>query len=111
MAHLYRINFILLILVGLLPGQQSSANSWAEIREIGKGQTVYWNAWGGGVEINQYISWIGQELNDKYDVELKHVKLSDTSEAVNRVLAEKIAGRDQDGSVDLIWINGKTSQR
>ena len=46
-------------------------------------------------------------MRNKYDVELKHVKLSDTSEAVNRVLAEKIAGRDQDGSVDLIWINGE----
>jgi len=31
-------------------------------------------------------------VNRKYDVELKHVKLSDTSEAVNRVLAEKNCG-------------------
>ena len=107
MARLHRVNFILLTLVFLLLDNPASANGWTEIKELGKGQTVYWNAWGGGVEINQYIRWVGQEVNRKYDVELKHVKLSDTSEAVNRVLAEKIAGRDQDGSVDLIWINGE----
>ncbi|MEC8283330.1 MAG: ABC transporter substrate-binding protein [SAR324 cluster bacterium] len=107
MTRLHRVNFILLALVFLLMDNPASANGWTEIKELGKGQTVYWNAWGGGAEINQYIRWVGQELNNKYDVELKHVKLSDTSEAVNRVLAEKIAGRDQDGSVDLIWINGE----
>ena len=107
MTRLHRVNFILLTLVFLLMDNPASANGWTEIKELGKGQTVYWNAWGGGLEINQYIRWVGQELNKKYDVELKHVKLSDTSEAVNRVLAEKIAGRDQDGSVDLIWINGE----
>ncbi len=107
MTRLHRVHFILLTLVFLLMDNPASANGWTEIKELGKGQTVYWNAWGGGVEINQYIRWVGRELSNKYDVELKHVKLSDTSEAVNRVLAEKIAGRDQDGSVDLIWINGE----
>ena len=102
MSHFYLINRILLTLVFLLLDNPASANGWTEIKELGKGQTVYWNAWGGGVEINQYIRWVGQEVNRKYDVELKHVKLSDTSEAVNRVLAEKIACRDQDGSVDLL---------
>ena len=39
-------------------------------------------------------------------VTLKQVKLTDTGEAVARVVAEKTAGRDTDGTVDLIWING-----
>jgi putative thiamine transport system substrate-binding protein len=34
------------------------------------------------------------------------VKLSDTAEAVAKVIAEKTAGRERGGSVDLIWING-----
>ncbi len=34
------------------------------------------------------------------------MKLSDTAEAVNRVIAEKQAGKTENGSVDLIWING-----
>ena len=41
-----------------------------------------------------------------YGVTLRQVKLSDTGEAVARVLAEKTAGRADGGSVDLIWING-----
>jgi putative thiamine transport system substrate-binding protein len=35
-----------------------------------------------------------------------HVKLADTGEAVARVVAEKAAGRDDGGAVDLVWING-----
>ncbi|HQE97017.1 MAG TPA: hypothetical protein PKY20_02370, partial [Methanothrix sp.] len=34
------------------------------------------------------------------------VKLTDTAEAVTRVISEKAAGQDSGGSVDLIWING-----
>jgi putative thiamine transport system substrate-binding protein len=33
--------------------------------------------------------------------------LTDTAEAVARVVAEKAAGRTEGGSVDLIWINGE----
>ena len=34
------------------------------------------------------------------------VKLADTAEAVTRVIAEKTAGCDAGGAVDLVWING-----
>ncbi|MCU0775428.1 MAG: ABC transporter substrate-binding protein, partial [Ideonella sp.] len=37
---------------------------------------------------------------------MQHVRLKDTAEAVTRVIAEKAAGRERDGSVDLVWING-----
>ena len=37
---------------------------------------------------------------------MKQVKLSSTSEAVTQVLAEKAAGQNTDGAVDMIWING-----
>jgi len=40
-------------------------------------------------------------------VEVRHVKLADTAEAVSRIVAEKAAGRQAGGSVDLIWINGE----
>jgi putative thiamine transport system substrate-binding protein len=42
---------------------------------------------------------------------VQQVNLKDTAEAVTRVVSEKTAGRDRDGSVDLIWINGRTSSR
>ncbi|WOD07243.1 ABC transporter substrate-binding protein [Marinomonas sp. GJ51-6] len=48
-----------------------------------------------------------KRIKDEYDVTLKHVKLTDTSDAVSRVLAEKAANKHNKGSVDLIWINGE----
>ena len=71
-----------------------------------KGETVYWNAWGGDERTNGFIAWVGDQVRDRYGVDLRQVKLTDTGEAVARVVAEKSAGRDTDGSVDLIWING-----
>ncbi|MGH6874427.1 MAG: ABC transporter substrate-binding protein, partial [Aestuariivirgaceae bacterium] len=47
-----------------------------------------------------------EEVEKRFGVMVEHVKLSDTAEAVSRVVAEKAAGRDNKGSVDLIWING-----
>ncbi|MBL8710620.1 MAG: ABC transporter substrate-binding protein [Rhodospirillaceae bacterium] len=72
-----------------------------------RGQTVYFNAWGGDQRINDYIAWAGGELAARFGITLKHVKLSDTAEAVNRVLAGKIAGQNDGGGIDLIWINGE----
>ena len=83
------------------------ANSWQETINKSKGQTVYWNAWGGAILINEYIAWVAKRVKQKYDIELKHVKLQDTADAVSLVLAEKSAGKHKGGSVDLIWINGE----
>ena len=93
---------------GALGAQTSHADqSWDGTLTEAKGQTVYWNAWGGDERINAYIDWVADELAARYGVRVVHVKLSDTAEAVSRVLAEKASGRDSDGSVDLIWINGE----
>ena len=81
--------------------------SWDEVAAAARGQTVYWNAWGGSEAINAYIAWVGDRVAAEYRVTLRHVKLIDTADAVARVLAEKAAGRDAGGSVDLIWINGE----
>ena len=80
---------------------------WDDVVAKARGQTVYWNAWGGDERINAYIAWAGERVAADYGVTVRHVKLSDTAEAVSRVVAEKSAGRDSDGSVDLIWINGE----
>jgi putative thiamine transport system substrate-binding protein len=67
---------------------------------------VYWNAWGGDARTNAFIEWVGQETDRLYGVKVQQVKLTDTAEAVTRVIAEKAAGKDSGGSVDMIWING-----
>ncbi|WP_289169463.1 ABC transporter substrate-binding protein [uncultured Pseudoalteromonas sp.] len=79
---------------------------WQQIESLGKNQSVYFYAWGGDAQINAYIQWAAQQVKAKYNINLVHVKLSDTSEAVSRVLAEKSANNNDKGSVDLIWING-----
>ena len=78
----------------------------ATLREA-RGQTVYFNAWAGDPRVNDYIAWAGREVAARFGVEVVHVKLTDTAEAVARVVAEKAAGRAEGGAVDLVWINGE----
>lgn len=91
--------------LGLL-SPPSYADEWQQIREQAAGDTVYWHAWGGDVRTNDFISWVGEQTESLYDVKVKQVKLSSTSEAVTQVLAEKAAGENTQGAVDMIWING-----
>ncbi|GAB5467695.1 MAG: ABC transporter substrate-binding protein [Rhodospirillales bacterium] len=80
---------------------------WASVEASARGQEVYFNAWGGDQRINDYIAWAGRELDRRYGVRLTQVKVADVAEAVTRVLAEKTAGQESGGSVDLLWINGE----
>lgn len=82
------------------------ADDWQATLDAAKGQTVYWNAWGGDDRTNAFIAWAGSETERLYGVRIEQVKLTDTAEAVTRVVSEKAAGQDSGGSVDLIWING-----
>ncbi|WP_217640250.1 ABC transporter substrate-binding protein [Desulfoluna spongiiphila] len=62
---------------------------------------------GGSQEINTYIRWAGAEVRKRYGIRLVHVKVTDISDVVSRILAEKIAEKHQGGSVDMLWINGE----
>ena len=98
-------------LAGLLsrlgpPAGAAETRSFDEIAAKARGQTVHWNAWAGDPQTNAFIASVGDEVRKRYGVTINHVKLRDTAEAVTRVVAEKAAGRDEGGSVDLIWING-----
>ncbi|MEG3767281.1 ABC transporter substrate-binding protein [Alteromonas sp. 14N.309.X.WAT.G.H12] len=72
-----------------------------------QGATVQFHAWGGSAQVNGYLEWVSEQVEARYGIEVNHVKLADTSDAVSRVLAEKAAGNLNQGSVDLIWINGE----
>lgn len=82
-------------------------DDWEQVLREARGQTVYFDAWAGDPQINSYIAWAAQQLQSLYGVEVTHVKLSDTAEGVSRVLAEKLAGNEQAGTVDLLWVNGE----
>jgi putative thiamine transport system substrate-binding protein len=96
-----------------LLGGALAAPAWAldtkaanALQQEAKGQTVYFNAWGGSDVINRYIQWAAQQVQQQFGVRVEHVKVSDAADVVKRVRNEKLAGK-KDGTVDLVWINGE----
>ncbi len=85
---------------------KTTSRAWHNVEKRGTKQNVYFHAWGGDQQINNYIQWVADQVKKKYQINLYHVKLTDTSEAVSRVLAEKAADNHRNGQVDLVWING-----
>lgn len=96
---------LLLTSMGLAAAPDPS--DWEAVLDEARGQTVYWYAWAGEQRTNDYIDWVAGKVEERFDIELTHVKVGDTAEAVSRVLAEKQAGNQDDGNVDLIWLNGE----
>ena len=103
--------FLSAMLVGstlaLPAAAQPDPAKWDAVLAEAKGQTVYWDAWGGDPKINDFIAWVGDQALARYGVTLKQVKLASTADAVGAVVTEKQAGKDTGGAVDLIWINGE----
>ena len=107
--HLIRTLLLGLALTfGVWPAysQSPAAPAWEQVLARARDQTVYFNAWAGDEQTNAFIAWAGEQVKGRYGVNVVHVRLKDTAEAVTRVVAEKTAGRNSDGTVDLIWING-----
>ena len=108
MPMLHTLVRCLLLLLSLFSAlvQAQTTLQWDQIVAQAKGQTVYFNAWAGDEKTNEFIAWAGSELKARHGVNVVHVRLKDTAEAVTRVIAEKSAGRHSGGTVDLIWLNG-----
>lgn len=83
------------------------AKDWDAVLTAADGQTVNWYMYGGDDNLNTFINGELSDRLEKRGVTLNQVKITDTVDAVNKVLAEKQAGRDDDGSVDMIWVNGE----
>ncbi|MCE7030223.1 ABC transporter substrate-binding protein [Jiella avicenniae] len=96
-----------LVFAGAARAEDAPGGAWQSVLDEAKGETVYFDAWGGSQNINDYIAWVGEEVKQRFGVTLQHVKLDDTASAVATVVAEKAAGKDRGGSIDLIWINGE----
>jgi putative thiamine transport system substrate-binding protein len=101
------LSAVALAVLGLPAAAQPDPASWGAVLAEAKGQTVYWHAWGGDPKINDFIAWVGDQAAARYGVKLEQVKLASTADAVARVVAEKQAGQDEGGAVDLVWINGE----
>ncbi len=110
--------YLLLVLLFLLTGcgnneeQPSSSlkevtkQSWSDIEKSAAGTTVRLYMWGGDEGINQYIDkWAIPHLKEKYNITLERVPM-DTAQILQKLQTEKKANK-QDGTIDLIWINGE----
>ncbi|WP_372881621.1 ABC transporter substrate-binding protein [Psychromonas sp.] len=86
---------------------QAEGINWNEIEKKAQGQRVFFYAWGGSQDINNYLRWADKRLQARYGVTLTHVKVSDISEAITRLVAEKTADKNSNGSIDMVWINGE----
>ncbi len=82
--------------------------TWDEVLAEADGQTVTWYHWGGSDVWNNFMDvQIAEQALECCNVTVEHVHVNDTGEVVNRVLGEAEAGRTDDGSVDMIWINAE----
>jgi putative spermidine/putrescine transport system substrate-binding protein len=99
---------VLLLTACAAPGptaSQEPTGSWADTAAEARGQTVSLWMWGGDPKGNAYVDDVLAPAARRAGVTLRRVPVADTKEALNRVLAERQAGRT-DGSVDLVWVNG-----
>ncbi|WP_061962334.1 ABC transporter substrate-binding protein [Demequina flava] len=79
---------------------------WNEVLADADGQTVDLWMWGGDEQGNAYVDNVLTPAAAERGVTLNRVPIADTGEALNRMLSEVQAGRTDDGSVDLVWVNG-----
>ncbi|MBA2638124.1 MAG: ABC transporter substrate-binding protein [Solirubrobacterales bacterium] len=80
---------------------------FADTLRAARGQTVRWWLYGGDEKVNAYVDEIVAPAARRLGVRLERVPVTDTADAVGRVVAERRAGKASGGSVDLIWINGE----
>ena len=72
----------------------SGSESFTELRNAAEGQTVRWWMYGGDARINRYVDDYVAPAAEKLGIELERVPVTDTAEAVQRVVAQRRAGGD-----------------
>lgn len=107
--------FILLILLLTACGQSNNQNtqsidfqntSWSDITQKADTTTVNIHMWGGDEGINRYIDeWVAPKLKEQYNITLNRTPM-DTENILQKLHSEKRAGK-QEGTIDVIWINGE----
>ena len=99
----------LLVTACSAPAAESPAVStdrpWDEVLAEAQGQTVDLWMYGGDDRGNAYVDDVLAPAAADLGVTLRRVPVADTKDAMRRLLAERAAGED-DGSVDLVWVNG-----
>lgn len=88
------------------PGYEGK--DWVAVLDEARGQTVNFYMWGGSDVINAWVTgFVAQNLSQRYGITLNMTPVADAPEFINKILGEKQAGRDEGGSIDLVWVNGE----
>ena len=88
-------------------GADPDPDDWDAVLAAAEGSTVEWFMWGGDEALNDHVNGLVQDLVAEHGVAIEQVRLTDTVEAITTILGEQQAGRDTEGSVDLVWVNGE----
>jgi len=88
-------------------GRAHATGDFAATRHAARGQTVRWWVFGGDDKVNAYIDDTVAPAARRLGIKIDRVPVGDTADAVQRVVAERRAGKRKGGSVDLIWLNGE----
>ena len=88
-------------------GSRGENRSFAELEKEARGTTVNFSLYGGDEAINAYVDdYVTPRLKEEYGITLERTPLTDTADAINKLINEKSAGKDE-GTIDLVWINGE----
>lgn len=88
-------------------GSSGEERSFSELEKAAEGSTVNFFMYGGDEAINAYVDdYVAPQVKKKYGITLKRTPLTDTADAVNKLLNEKSAGKEE-GTTDLVWLNGE----
>lgn len=88
-------------------GPRPSAGGFPATLAQARGQTVRWWLYGGDDRVNAYVDDVVAPAARTLGIRLQRVPVTDTADAVQRVIAERRAGKTSGGAVDLVWINGE----
>ncbi len=77
-----------------------------ELKEAAKGSTVTFYGWGGDEVLNQWLDEVfAPAMKEEYDITMERVPM-DIDQVLSQLSGEIQAG-ENDGSIDMIWINGE----
>ena len=83
--------------------------TFEELKEAAKGTTVTFYGWGGDENLNQWLDNVfAPAMKEKYDITMERVPM-DIDQVLSQLSGEIQAG-EEDGSIDMIWINGENFQ-
>lgn len=80
--------------------------TFEEMKEAAKGTTVTFYGWGGDDKLNQWLDDVfAPAMKEKYDITMERVPM-DIDQVLSQLSGEIQAG-EEEGSIDMIWINGE----